>query len=71
MSAELISQLYKAMDYRFEHAQNIPDSDPLRQQKVSVRMSRYIGMLEGMVVILADGDEKSIKYAIDCLTKSG
>lgn len=67
MSAELISQLYKAMDTQFEHAQCVPDDDPLRQQKVFVQLSRYIGILEGIVVILTDGKEPSIQYAMDAL----
>lgn len=65
MSAELISQLYRAMDVQFQHAQDVPDDDPLRHQKVATRMARYIGMLEGMVVILADGNDTLIQHAID------
>lgn len=65
MSAKLISQLYKSMDVQFQYAQDVPDDDPLRNQKVAARMARYIGMLEGMVVILADGNDALIQHAID------
>lgn len=66
--SESVSRLMECMDIQFRHAQDVPDNDPLRHQKVAARMARYIGYLEGLVITVISSDNGNhIQYAIDRL----
>lgn len=59
--------LHGALNAWFDYTQDVPDDDPKHDQKTAERLARYVGTLEGLIVAITSGDQRTTTYATDRL----